>query len=74
MFTSGSTVNGLFEILTEDEIQVLTKRALLVSIGPSTSENIRSKGLEVAIEAREHSLPGMIDEIMAHAVKKGDVR
>lgn len=72
MFTSGSTVNGLFEILSSEEIQVLTKDARLASIGPSTSDTLRDKGLKVAIEAKEHSLPGMIDEIMAHVLQKGD--
>ncbi len=71
MFTSGSTVDGLFEILNDDEIRSLTEDALLSSIGPSTSDTIRGKGLQVTIEATEHSLPGMIDEIMSHVLKKG---
>lgn len=74
MFTSGSTVDGLFGILSDDDIKLLTRDAALASIGPSTSNRIRSKGLKVAIEAKEHSLPGMIDEIMAYVLKKGGSR
>lgn len=63
IFTSGSTVDGFFRMLNEDEINELTEDARLVSIGPMTSERIRQKGLKVSIEATEHSIPGIIDKL-----------
>jgi len=66
MFTSGSTVHGLFECLSADEIEAVIGGATLVSIGPSTTKKIESKGLDVTVEAEEHSLPGMIQAILKH--------
>ncbi|MBU0983665.1 MAG: uroporphyrinogen-III C-methyltransferase [candidate division Zixibacteria bacterium] len=66
MFTSGSTAKGLVEMLTDDEVSSLTGNALLASIGPSTSDIIRSLGMTVAIEATTHSVPGLIDELVRY--------
>ena len=68
-FTSGSTCEGLCSMLTEPEIKTLTEGKVIVSIGPSTSEVIRSHGIAVTLEAEEHSIPGVISEIVKHFSK-----
>jgi uroporphyrinogen III methyltransferase/synthase len=65
-FTSGSTCEGLCTMLTEDEIKSLTEGKVIVSIGPSTSETIRSHGLEVTLEADEYSTHGVIEKIVEY--------
>lgn len=58
-FTSASTVDNFFEQLTEDERKNVISNIRLASIGPVTSEALRSHGVEPAIEAPEatiHSL------------------
>jgi uroporphyrinogen-III synthase len=40
-----------------------------VSIGPQTSLAARDKGLEIAVEAKVHTIPGLVDAIMTLAVK-----
>lgn len=65
-FTSGSTCEGLCRLLPESKIRTLTEGKAIVSIGPSTSEIIRSHGIDVTLEAEEHSIPGVINEIVKH--------
>ncbi len=66
MFTSGSTAHGLVGMLSAEELVSLTGDALVASIGPSTSDTIRSLGMSVAIEAVSHSVPGLIDELVKY--------
>jgi uroporphyrinogen-III synthase len=53
-------------MLTHEEIDELTVDADIISIGPMTSEIIRSHGLKVKHEAGEHSVPGIIEEVKRH--------
>ncbi len=68
MFTSGTTVEGLFENMTEQEITTTIASACIISIGPSTSHVIRSYKLPITVEAKQHTIPGMIEELVAYAV------
>ncbi len=70
MFTSGSTVDGLFENLSEEEVSRLVSKASLFSMGPSTSKKLHDHGLEVAAEADPHTIPALIDAIVGHFEKK----
>jgi uroporphyrinogen III methyltransferase/synthase len=63
IFSSGSTVDGFFKLLNKTEIEELTSNADLVSIGPMTTRAIESRGLKIKIEAAEHSIPGIIEEL-----------
>jgi len=54
-FTSASTVDHFMDMgipLTED--------VRIASIGPVTSEAVRSHGMTVDIEAKEHNIPGLV--------------
>jgi uroporphyrinogen-III synthase len=66
LFTSGSSIEGLAHILSEEELKTLTSRAKIVSIGPSTSAKIRSYGLDVFIESKVHTIPAIIEELLNH--------
>jgi len=68
-FTSGSTAYGLKTTLSEDEVNELAERAMIVSIGPATSKIIKSLGMQVTCEATEHNVPGVIDAIRKYYKK-----
>ena len=73
LFTSGSTARGLVEALDKDMLNQTVSGATLVSIGPSTSDMIRSFGLHPTVEATTHSIPGMIEAILKHFnIDQGD--
>jgi uroporphyrinogen III methyltransferase/synthase len=57
-FTSSSTVENFLalELPWPAKMQV-------ASIGPITSKTARDRGLEVAIEARRHDIPGLVEAI-----------
>jgi uroporphyrinogen III methyltransferase/synthase len=65
LFTSGSTADGLVEILSKEELGRLLAKAKIFSIGPTTSQVIRTHGLKVFAEAKVHTIPGLVDELVA---------
>jgi uroporphyrinogen-III synthase len=60
MFTSGSTVTHLLDVLREAGL-VLSRDVACVSIGPVTSAALRDAALSVASEAATASLDGLVD-------------
>ena len=66
MFSSGSTVDGLCRHLSAEELQQITKRAKVVSIGPMTTKHVQARGMKVALEAKQHSIPAMVEEMLAY--------
>ena len=66
MLTSGSTVDGLVANLDAEELKRLTSSLFVVSIGPMTSDIIRGHGMTVGLEAHTHSIPSMIEELIAY--------
>ena len=66
VFTSGSSVDGLYANMTEEEIKRLVAPGLIVSIGPTTSEVIEAYGLEVGLEAKQHNIPDLLDELVEY--------
>jgi len=61
-FTSSSTVKNFFEALPRSQRRRLAPR--LVSIGPVTSQTLRSYGCRPHLEAREHSIPGLVNTLI----------
>jgi uroporphyrinogen III methyltransferase/synthase len=57
-FTSSSTANNFFSI-------VGSTGARLACIGPVTADAVRKKGYEPAIVAKEYTIDGLVDEILA---------
>jgi uroporphyrinogen-III synthase len=60
VFTSGSTVAHLLDVLREAGL-VFSRDVACVSIGPVTSAALREAGLEVAAEAETASLDGLVE-------------
>ncbi|MFL6589353.1 MAG: uroporphyrinogen-III C-methyltransferase [Chthoniobacterales bacterium] len=57
-FTSSSTVENFLALDLPWPAQMK-----IASIGPITSKTARDRGLEVAVEARRHDIPGLVDAI-----------
>ena len=59
--TSASAVSGFVDAVGADA----ARGASAASIGPITSEAARAAGLDVAIEAEESTMDGLVDAIVA---------
>ncbi|HQE84443.1 MAG TPA: uroporphyrinogen-III synthase [Candidatus Hydrogenedentes bacterium] len=66
-FTSSSTVRNFCQMLGGDRLEMLKKRAAFAAIGPITAGTMRELGVNPAIEAEEHSIPGLIQAIVKWA-------
>ncbi len=60
-FTSGSTVDNFFEVVPDKKI---VDRAMLASIGPTTSEAIRRHGREPHVEAENATVAALVAAIL----------
>jgi uroporphyrinogen-III synthase len=58
-FASSSAVDNLLCLIERDNL----RNVKIASIGPITSKTVRQYGLEVAAEAREHSIEGLVAAI-----------
>ena len=61
-FTSSSTVRNLVEAVGADRVRA--SRARIASIGPTTSETLRTFGLTPTIEADPHTIPALVEAIV----------
>jgi uroporphyrinogen III methyltransferase/synthase len=64
-FTSASTVDNFFDKLTLDERTRVLERALIASIGPTTSDAIRRYGKEPAVVAANATIRALHDAVVA---------
>ena len=60
-FTSSSTVEHFLDLHLP-----LPDKIKIASIGPITSKTLKDRGLRVDIEAKQHSIPGLVDAIARH--------
>ena len=60
-FTSSSTVERFVE-----SVGAGTGGALVAAIGPVTAATARALGLEPAVVAEEHTIPGLIEALVEH--------
>ncbi len=60
-FASPSSVNGFFEQIGSDVVN--SGNVKVASIGPVTSERLKTLGLRVDITAADHTLDGLLDAI-----------
>lgn len=63
-FTSASTVDNFFDKLTPDERTRVLQRALIASIGPTTSEAIRRYGKEPDVVAANATIRALHDAVL----------
>ncbi len=65
-FTSSSTVSNFMTLLETENGPNLMKNVTIASIGPITSDTIRSFGLEPTIEADPYTIDGLVDSLLSH--------
>ena len=65
-FTSSSTASNFAKLLPGQSLAEVLRGTAVASIGPITSETVRKLGLEVTIEARESTIPGLVEAIQAY--------
>ena len=61
-FTSSSTVKNLIKLLGDNAADLL-RGVRIAAIGPVTAETCRRHGLEVAVQAGEYTIAGLIEAI-----------
>jgi uroporphyrinogen III methyltransferase/synthase len=64
-FTSSSTVVNFCNLVDVPALRKQFPQIRFVSIGPQTSQAARAKGLEVAIEAKVHTIAGLVEAILS---------
>ena len=69
-FTSSSTVVNFCNLVDVAALRTQFPQMRFVSIGPQTTQAAIERGLEVATEAKVHTIPGLVDAILALVVKK----
>ena len=69
-FTSSSTVVNFCNLVDVPALIQQYPQMRFVSIGPQTSLAAREKGLDVAIEAKVHTVPGLVEAILTLVTKK----
>jgi uroporphyrinogen III methyltransferase/synthase len=62
-FTSPSTVRNLAKIVGANELEVLLKGVKVACIGPVTAEATKKLGIHVDVEARTHTIDGLVEAI-----------
>jgi len=65
-FTSSSTATNFAVLLGENRANQVLAAAAVASIGPVTSDTIRKLGLAVAVEAKESTIPGLVEAIRVY--------
>jgi len=65
-FTSPSTVSNLAKLMGEERMPEALAGIALASIGPVTSDTVQKLGLDVSIEAKESTIPGLVDAIQEY--------
>jgi uroporphyrinogen III methyltransferase/synthase len=63
-FTSSSTVENFCKLLDAPQLLAAFPALKIASIGPVTSTTAKKLDLPVAIEAKEHTIPGLVEAIL----------
>lgn len=68
-FTSSSTVNNFCELVDVEALRKKFPAMQWVSIGPQTTLAAKAKGLPIAAEAKEHTIPGLVAAVLKLAAQ-----
>jgi uroporphyrinogen III methyltransferase/synthase len=60
-FASPSSVNGFFEQIRSDLVN--SGKVKIASIGPVTSERLKTLGVRIDVTSTDHTLDGLLDAI-----------
>ncbi len=70
-FTSSSTVTNFMSLLPSDKAADLMKHVTIASIGPITSDTVRSFGLAPTMEADPYTIEGLVEQLLIHYTQRG---
>ena len=70
-FTSASTVEHFHARFDLPALVKQFPKAKLASIGPETSKAIQALSLEPAVEAKQHTVEGLVSSLLRNASRKG---
>jgi uroporphyrinogen-III synthase len=70
-FASPSSVRSFVKIHGADAAADLLKNTVVAAIGPVTGDAARQLGLPVTIQAVTHTIPALVDSIVAHYATAG---
>ncbi len=65
-FTSSSTVSNFMSLLDSQDSDNLLKEIVTASIGPITSDTIKSNNIKLDIEAKEYTIQGLVDALLTY--------
>jgi uroporphyrinogen III methyltransferase/synthase len=65
-FTSSSTVRNFVQLFDNRRINEIGAGAAIACIGPITAQTVAELGGQVAVTAREFTIAGLVDAIVAH--------
>jgi uroporphyrinogen III methyltransferase/synthase len=65
-FTSSSTVNHFADLLKKEDLKKLVKGIAIASIGPVTARTAKGRGLNVQIQPKQYTIPGLTRAIAEH--------
>ncbi|HEX5413116.1 MAG TPA: uroporphyrinogen-III C-methyltransferase [Terriglobia bacterium] len=65
-FTSSSTLTNFVNLVENAGLRKILERLAIASIGPITSQTVRQHGLEVAMEAANSTVDGLIEALQVY--------
>ncbi len=65
-FTSSSTVSNFMSLLESKNAKKLLKNVVTASIGPITSDTARSLDIEPDVEAKDFTIQGLVNSLLAY--------
>jgi uroporphyrinogen III methyltransferase/synthase len=69
-------VENFVGIFGEEEVRRLLLRTRVACIGPITADTARGRGIRVDVEAREYTIPGLVEAVAdlfaADPAKRGE--
>jgi uroporphyrinogen III methyltransferase/synthase len=71
-FTSSSTVRNFLTMVdagSEENLKELLRNVKIAAIGPITAKTVTDNGLKVDVQPQEHTIEGMIEEIVSYYTK-----
>ena len=75
-FTASSTVENFVGSFGEEEARRLLQGTRVACIGPITADTARTRGIRVDVEAREYTIPGLVEAVVdlfaADPAKRGE--
>jgi uroporphyrinogen III methyltransferase/synthase len=71
-FTSSSTARNFASYFTAEQLRDIAAKSRIASIGPATSAMLREIALPPHLEAKEHTVSGLIDAILSDSSDLSD--